>query len=341
MKRAVIIVLLFFILVESIFAQLSFGGEAYAGFQLEKLYDQEENVSATHREEGAPKFEFVATAVRENYGIKLDMTFQTTNPININGIYGWANFLDNSIRLSVGQISDAVWVSILDPDLPELKFDDVTGFRVEYKTPLQGLSVGAAFPAKDFRFEKFAKKIIFGGSYVHELFNTVAAYDMGSNAQMLFGFNFTGIDDLTSAGIQLRAGNFATWDSSQVGYSGEFFINEKVGYRIMRPLIVSLLAGQKIYKHPTNLDDPDSNFALTFTPSVFYRIMPNLTASLSLELDTPNKFKQVDFAIKPCFEYSLKGPALLYVEYEFRLVDISDKKQDNHRFGFGFDVVAF
>ena len=338
MKRTIIVILLLSILAGSVFAQLSFSGEAYAGFQLEKTYDNDEIVSATHRKEAAPKFEFIATAFRENYGIKFDTTFQTTNPFTINGIYGWVDFLNNTIHLSMGKISDAKWVSSLDSD-HEIFFDKITGFRLEYRTPLQGLNVGAAFPADDFSFEKFAKKIIFGASYVQALFNTVIAYDMGNNGRLLFGFNFTGIDDLTSAGIQFKANDFATWDNPLRG--GEIYINEKVGYRIMRPLIVSLLAEQKIYKNPVTLGDPDSDVDLLFMLTGSYRILPVLTGSLTFGLGSPNKFNQTNFILKPCIEYSLKGPALFYVEYELNVNDIADKKQDNHRFGFGIDVMAF
>ena len=340
MKKTVIFALLLYILAASAFAQLSFSGEAYAGFQVEKPFDQDNIVSALHRKEGAPKFEFVATAFRENYGIKFDTTFQTTIPFTLNGIYGWVDFLDSTIHLSMGKISDAKWVSSLDAD-HEIFFDKVTGFRVEYKTPLEGLNVGAAFRAEDINFENMAKRIILGASYVHYLLNAVVAYDMGRNANFLFGFNFTGIDDLTSAGVQLLASNLATWDSESPGYGGEILMNEKVGYRIMRPLTVSLLAEQKIHKNPLDPSDPDSDLDLLFQLTGSYRILPVLTGSLSIGFGSPNKFNQTNFILKPCVEYSLKGPALFYVEYELNVNDISDKKQDNHRFGFGIDVKAF
>ena len=340
MKKSIVVLLLFSVLASNVFAQLTFSGEAYAGFQIEKPYNAGETVSAVHRDEGAPKFEFIATAVRENYGIKLDTTFQTTNPFNLNGIFGWVDFLNNTIRLSVGKISDAKWVSSLDPD-HEYFFDKITGFRIDYKTPLEGLSIGAAFPANDFDFDRFVRKFIFGATYAQALFNSVIAYDIGNNGKFLFGFNFTGIDELTSAGVQLLAINLATWDSESPGYWGEIHINEKIGYRIMRPLTVSLLAGQKYYAEPNVDGDDNSNLALSFALSASYRIISNLIASLTLELSSPNKFDQVDFAITPCVEYSLKGPALLYVQYEFSLVDIGDTKQDNHRFGFGIDIMAF
>ena len=331
MKKYIVVFLLLCILAGNSFAQLTFGGEAYAGVQIEKQYDQDETVSTTHRKEGAPKFNFTAAAVREDYGIKLDADFQTTNPFTLNGIYGWVYFLDKSINLAIGKISDAKWVSNLDTD-NEVFFDKISGFRVEYKTPLAGLNVGAAFPANDFDFDRFAKKIILGASYVQPLLNSVIAYDMGNNGRFLFGFNYTGIDDLTAAGIEIRAVSLATWDSRVAGFGGELTIKEKVGYRVMLPLTVSLLAGQTFY------GDPDAKAALFFTPSATYRVLPNLSASLSLKLSSADAFKTTDLAIKPCLEYTLKGLALLYVEYELKFTDM---KHDNHRFGFGIDVKAF
>ena len=172
--------------------------------------------------------------------------------------------------------------------------------------------------------------MIFGATYVNPMFNTVIAYDMGSNAQLLFGFNFTGIDKLTSAGIQLLATNLATWDSASVG--GEILINEKVGYRIMRPLTVSLLMSQTFY------GTSGKDARLYFTPAVAYKILPTLTASLSLEIGSDDLFKNTNMTITPCLEYALKGPALFYVQYELELVAM---KEHNHRFGFGIDVKAF
>ena len=340
MKRFYIFVFLLFVLSLGVFAQVSFSGDAYVGVEVEKPALWDNTVRMNHREEGAPKFNLAAVAARENYGVKLDLTCQTTNPFTINGIYGWAYFWENQIRLTMGKISDGIWVSRLDPD-NEIAFDEITGFRAEYKTPLEGLNVGTVFVVNDLNFDKFLKKTRLGASYIQYLFNGLIAYDMGKNASFLAAFNFTGIDDLTDAGVELLATNLATWDSDVPGYIGMMQIKEKVGYRIMRPLNVSLLLGQTIYKHPDDPDDPDSNFGMFFKPMVSYRILSDLTASISVEFSTENKFKQTDFTLTPCVEYSLKGPALVYVQYEFNLVDITDTKQDNHKFGFGIDIKAF
>ena len=335
MKRAIIASLLLFILAGGAFAQLTFSGEAFVGFQLEKEYDNDEVITATHRDKTLPKFNFVATAARENYGVKLDVDFEAshTDPFSLNGIFGWVDFLDGDLHVSVGQISDAKWVTNLDSDV-ETFFDDVTGFRVEYKTPLEGLNVGAAFRAdgiliEGFDLEYFFKTIVLGGSYVTPLFNTVIAYDMGHNAQLLFGFNYTGMDDLTDAGIEFIGRELATFDSEIKDW--ELTFKEKVGYRVMRPLNVSLLMEQIFYEDADKL-------SLFFTPAASYRIMPGLTASLSATLYTTNAFDTANLAIKPCLEYTLKGPALIYVEYELGLEEM---KRDNHRFGFGIDIKAF
>ena len=338
MKKSIIVSLLFCVLAGGVFAEITFSGEGYAGIQVEKPFLWDNTVSATHRKEGAPKFNFVATAARENYGIKFDTDLIVTDPFapRLNGIYGWVDFLDDSIHLSMGKISDAKWVSNLDTD-NEVFYDKITGFRVQYKTPLEGLSIGAAFPALglngDFNFERMAKKTILGASYIHPMLNSVIAYDMGNNARFLFAFNYTGIDDLTSAGIEISTINLATWDSTVEGYWGELTVKEKVGYRVIRPLIVSLLAGQTYY------NDSDTDSMLFFTPSASYRILPALTGILSMELRTADMFKTQTVTLTPCIEYTLKGPALIYVQYQ---VIIAPEKEDSaHKFGFGIDIKAF
>jgi hypothetical protein len=301
MKKFVIVSLLLGILAGNVFAQLTFSGEAYAGISLEKpLNDTDETIGTNHREKGAPMFNFVAAAARENYGVKLDTNFQVPGSISVNGIYGWVYFLNKSINLSMGKISDGKWVSSLDAD-HEITWDEVTGFRVDYKTPVAGLNVGVAFAADDYTLEKFGQKLLFGASYVNAMLNTVLAYDLGNNGRILFGLNYTGIDELTSAGVQFVAKNFSTWDSKSPGFWGEFNINEKAGYRIMRPLVVSLFLSQTIY------NNPDVDAILTFMPAVSYKIRPDLTASFSLDITTANYFVESQvISLKPCLEYTKK-----------------------------------
>ncbi|MCL1836450.1 MAG: hypothetical protein FWG46_02755 [Treponema sp.] len=333
MKKAIVFFLLAVVAATGVFAQLTFSGDMYAGFQVEEYFGKDDKsvTSLLHRKEGAPKFNFVAAAARETYGVKLDVTFQTTNPFNLNGVYAWAGFLENALRLSLGKISDPVWLSSLDADHEE-KFDDITGFRVDYKVPyLEGLNLGFAFTVDDFDVEKMFKKIILGASYVCPMFNTVIAYDNGNNARLLFGFNYTGMDDLTSAGIQIKAFNIATWESTV--YRGRLELNEKVGYRVIRPLTVSLLMEQVIFGTPNT--DP----RLSFTVEGSYRIMPNLTGSLGLEIQSADLFNTQIISIHPYFEYTLKGPALLYAEYELSLAEY--RSGSFHRFGFGIDIKAF
>jgi hypothetical protein len=331
MKKVIIASILVCLLAGSAFAQLTLSGDAYAGVQLKKPFDKDENVSVDHRKEGYPLFNFAAAVSNDNYGAKLDLRFRATDdPFGLNGVYAWANFLDNSLRFAVGKISDPVWVANLDPDR-EFYFDEITGFRLDYKTPLEGLSVGIAFPTKDFLLEKVLKKVIFGATYLHPLFNTVVAYDVGNNGQFLLGANFTGIDDLTSAGIQVIATNLATWDDILIG--GSLEVSEKVGYRIIRPLNINLLMVQTIY------GKPDSDIALTFTPGAAYRIFPKLTALLDVEIFSPNYFESQTITINPYLEYSLMGPAIFYVEYALKLAKY--KGDSYHAFGVGIDIKAF
>ena len=341
MKRAVFVFLLLGILAAGAFAQLTFGGKAYAGIQLEKPFsdtNKKETVSFTHREEGAPKLDFFAIAASEYYGVKLDITYQAVkeNPVGLNGLYGWAYSMNKALKLDMGLISDGKWVSSLDADHEET-FDEVSGFRVNYSVPsVAGLNFGAAFSAEgltdeEFDLDKFFKQIVFGASYANTMVNTTFAYDLGSNARMLWGLNFTGIDDLTSAGIQMKVSNMATWKNRV--YSGEMQLLEKLGYRVVRPFIVSMLFGQTFY------GNPDKDTFLLFKPAISYRLQPKLTSYFSYEVSSPDKFKTNTHKIKPGIEYSLGSMGLLYVEYELELAKY--EMDSFHRFGFGLDIKAF
>ncbi|MCL2382571.1 MAG: hypothetical protein FWC64_13445, partial [Treponema sp.] len=243
MKKAIIVSLLLSVLAGGAFAQVSFSGEVHAGVQFQRPYGEDETITTTHREYGAPKFDFTATVMRENYGARLDTTFQMTDDPNghftLNGIYGWVSFGgffgSDSFRLTMGEISSPAWVTNLDVNLPEFRFDEIRGFRVEYATPVQGLSVGAAFRAEGQDARRFAEQVILGATFIHPLFNAVAAYDVGRDTNFLFGFNFTGLPDLT-AGLQLQVDNLAIWDYAIFGSPGMLRTYYKVGYRITRPL---------------------------------------------------------------------------------------------------------
>jgi len=334
MKRIVIFALMFAILAGAAFAQLTLGGEAYVGVHLEKDPDAEEATIGLHnRDVEGVRFNFTAIAERENYGIKLDSIFRTDD-MYVKGLYGWVKFLDSSLRLSVGKISDPLWVLSLDNSLHEVSYDNVTGFRVDYKTPLPGLSVGIAFRTGNFiddafTLEDFGGGIVFGASYVNPLFNVVAAYDLIGDDQALLGFNFTGIDDLT-AGIRMDIHNLASFTSDD--NPGWINLYEKVGYRVMRPLEVYLLLGQFFS------GVKDSDVGLQFTPGVSYRFTPRLTGLFSLTVYTPDAFDTTDLELKPTIEYTLGGPALLYVEYKLRFENMEKVR---HNFGFGLDIKAF
>jgi len=342
MKKAILVFLLAGFFSVNAFAELSLSGSVYAGIRFQD-YDTNQSIDAYHREDWnrVPRFDFTATVMRENYGARLDTTFQmAADPegqyLPVNGIYGWVDFSDllgnDSLRLTMGQISSTPWVlPRLHPSHSETKFGDIRGFRVEYTTPLQGLSVGAAFRTGGEDLQWTAERIIFGATFIHPLFNAVVAYDLSNNAQALFGFNFTGIPDLT-AGIQLEASRLTTWDHPVYGFPGMLQMHQIVGYRIMRPLNVFLILGQTI--HGTS----GSDIGLEFIPGVEYRILPNLLASFSLILDSPDHFTTTNLSLNPMIEYTLRGPAVLYAEYLLRL-DNMDRA--THTFGFGITVRAF
>jgi hypothetical protein len=326
MKKIIVLSVLFGVLAGGVYAQIVLGGEIYTGIVLDIPSDGDESIGVNHRKKGNTLFELTATVNKDNFGAKLDTSFvkQPSDFFRLNGIYGWAYFLNKQIRLTLGDISDAVWVTTLDN---EYRLDDVSGFRLEYKTPLPGLSVGAAFDAGGYTLEKFAKQIIFGASYVHALFNAVAAYDMGSNAQTIFGFNFTGIDQLTTAGLELKASDLALWDKM-----GSLVIDEEVAYKIVNEFTAVLHLGQSFYGKSGS--DP----GLLFRPGVRYKIVPALTAFLDVEINSQDVFKTTNLVVHPWLEYSLGGLGLLYLEYK---VNLADMKTPSHLIGFGLEIKAF
>ena len=234
MKKFIVFALLFAVLTSGVFAQFSLTGTVYAGIQMEIPYDlnnEDETISAHHRTEGLPLFNLVATINRDNHGARLDANFRAGVPddeaVTVYGVYGWVDFLDNTLRLTMGRISSPVWVANLDPD-NVFYFDKITGFRLEYQTPLPGLSVGAAFRTEGNDTQTLFERAIFGAAYFHPMFNAVFAYNMGSNAHLLFGLNFTsipGIPDLT-AGIQARVMHLASWDDP--GFGGAIDLKQRV-----------------------------------------------------------------------------------------------------------------
>jgi len=337
-KKIIVVFILVSVLAGGAFAQVTFSGSAYAGIQFQNPAGDGETITTDHREEGAPRFDFTATVIRENYGIRLDTTFQMTEDpdghFSLNGIYGWVDrdglFDNDSFRLTIGQISSTPWVlPRLHSSHAELEFGDVRGFRVEYTTPIQGLSVGAAFRADGRTLQGSGERMVLGATYIHPLFSAVFAYDMSANAQTIFGFNFTGIPDLT-AGFQLRANHLASWDDDF--FFGTLSTRQIVGYRIMRPLNVFLVASQN-FENRSGAD-----VGLEFIPGVEYRFSPNLLGSFSIIIESPDHFTTTNLTLNPVLEYTLRGPAVLYVEYSVRFDDMDTV---THTFGFGITIRAF
>ena len=337
MKKVIVFALLFSVLTAGAFAQLTFSGTAYVGIQLEIPYDtrEDEIINAHHRTEGLPLFNLVATINRPNHGLRLNTNFRVDDEaVSVEGIYGWVYFLENSLRLTMGRISSPAWIANLDPD-NAFYFDKITGFRLEYDTPLPGLTVGAAFRTEGTNLEQVFKRVIFGANYIHPLFNAVFAYNMGSNAHLLFGLNFTGIPDLT-AGIQARVMHLASWDDP--GFGGVLELKQRVTYRIMRPLTVSLLMGQTIFAEPRG-DWKRRDAELFFTPGVSYTISPGLIASFSTEFRSSDFFDRSRYiTLNPSIQYMLGGAAL-YAEYELRLARYWH--DSFHRISFGVTITVF
>ena len=340
MKKVTIAFLLACVLTGGAFAQVTFSGSVYAGIQFQSADDTDESITTTYREGHPPRFDFMVTAMRENYGARLDTRFQMTDDpdghFSLRGIYGWVDFPgfsdDDAFRLTVGQITSTPWVlSRFHSMHSEIKFGDVRGFRLEYTTPIQGLSIGAAVRAAGDGLQRTAEQMIFGVTYIHPLFNTIFAYDLAGNVRTLFGFNFTGISDLT-AGIQLHAERLASWDDPAVGYPGVLQIRYKLGYRVLRPFNVFLIFGQRI--HGTS----GAGAEWEITPGIEYRFLPNLTGSLSVTLDNYRGNPDNNLTVRAGIEHTLRGPAIFYVEYELRLDNMENPA---HSFGFGITLRAF
>jgi hypothetical protein len=337
MKKAIITFLLASVLTAGAFAQITFSGSAYAGIRLQVPQDGDETISTIHREEDrVPTLNLMATVTRANYGARLDTTFEMADDpddhFTLNGIYGWVDFMDNSLRLTMGQISSTPWVlTRFHHSHAEQKFGDIRGFRLEYGTPIQGLNVGAAFRANNHDAETFSQQMILGATFVHPMFSTVFAYDLGGNVRTLLGFNFIGIPDLT-AGFQLQASRLASWDDEH--FPGILLMHQIVGYRITRPLSVYLVSRQ----HFINIDDFDAG--LEFIPVIEYRFLPNLTGSFSVIIESPDYFSTTNLTLNPLLEKMLAGPAIFYVEYSLHLPDMNMNRAV-HTFGFGITIFAF
>ena len=345
MKKIIFIFLLLCVFAAGAFAQVTFSGDAYIGIRLRNAPGSDESITTDHRDayNAPPEFNLSATVARENYGARLVTRY--TETLEVRGIYGWVDFLDNSLRLSMGRFSDGLWVIQLDSDLPELFVDLITGFRFTYHTPLPGLSVGAAFRSTGQDTQAFVEQMILGGTFTNSIFTAVFAYDLGENVRTVFGINvpsfgFAGLHDL-SAGFKLMATSLATWDTRVPGFSGELRMFQRIGYRISWPLSVNLITSQTIS------GNPDDNYtALMFGPGVTFRNrhVPNLTASFRAMLDSPDHFSTMNLTLRPAIEKSLAGPALFYVQYELNLPDFgSSNPMDRaiNTFGFGIEIRAF
>jgi hypothetical protein len=337
MKKAIIAFLLASVLAGGAFGQITFSGSAYAGIRLEMPQSGDETLTTTHREEGAPKFNLTATVTRENYGARVDTTFQMLDDpardFTLNGIYGWVDFLNNSLRLTMGQISSAAWVlNRWHLSHAEVYFDKIRGFRLTYDTPIDGLSVGTAVKAEGNDLQVSGERMIFGATFVHPMFSTVFAYDLGANGRALFGFNFIGIPDLT-AGFQLYGFHLASWNDLPRP-TGVLQMRQIVGYRVARPLSFYLISSQTIH------GAEGSDVGLEFIPVIEYRFMPNLTGSFSVIIESPDHFSTTNLTLNPMLEKMLAGPALFYVEYAFHLPDMTMNRAV-HTFGFGITVRAF
>jgi len=279
MRKVIFVFLLTGVFAVGVFAQVTFSGEASMGIQLTVPPSGDESITATHREYGSPRLDLSASVLMENYGARLDTRFQDReglDPLYVRGIYGWVDFngftnQNDSFRLSMGRFSSGQWVIQLDADIDEFDIDRIQGFRLTYNTPIQGLSVGAAFRTIQHDYQSFVEQAIYGVTYITPFFSALFVYDLGENVRTLFALNFPsfgfiGLHDL-SVGFKARADRLATWDS-RTAFGGILRMYQRIGYRISWPVSVSLIAGQRIYadNHPASDD-----IWMMFGPGITYR----------------------------------------------------------------------
>jgi hypothetical protein len=340
MKKLFVVFVLLAVCSAGAFAQLVLNGEFYTGLEVSVPHESDQNETVTmnhvdhHEAKGATQLNVTGTYTKDSFGLKLDTVFKDvdTNFYTLNGAYGWANFFENQVRVSMGKISDGVWVSKLED---EYVLDELRGFRVELKPQaIEGLNVGAAFHAgqtgdTEYDGEEFGYGMVLGGSYITPVFNAVAAYDRSGSGTVIAGLNYTGIYELTDAGIQIKYGEFADWET--IGY---ITIGEKIGYRVMRPLTVSLYATQTLYGN----SDTDPDPALLFNPEVAYRLTSTITAGLELTVDSLDLFTTTNLAITPYVDISLQGSAYVYFQYTASLPDMEGP---DHSLAVGLTVKSF
>jgi len=339
MKKILAFSVLLALCINNAFSQITFGGYFYSGIELDIPYGSDETWKVNHRDGkyGGTEFGLFGTVSRDRFGAKVDTAFQplTDDPFKVNGAYAWVNFLNKQLVMSVGKINDASWVTTLENNY---KFDDVTGLRLEYTTPIDGLRVGVAFDAGEYDTETFFKNLIFGGTYLHSLFNAVIAYDFGSNTQMLFGFNYTGLDAIgvSTLGIEMQVIEIALFEKF-----GVVSLDEKIAYDVNRNLTARLHLAQKFQGNSSRKHE------LAFTPGVTYRIIRNrLTAFFDMGISFPDNprdyFDIFNMKIHPWIEYNLGNAGLLYFEFITNINDIRrPKPKADFTLGFGIDIRVF
>jgi hypothetical protein len=334
-KKPFFLFILFAVATGGIFAQLAWNGEFYTGLEFYAPHGSKGVISQDHTDhnkaKGITQGNITATYINGGFGMKINTLFQANaDPVSLVGAYGWFNFWANQIRLSMGKISDGVWVTSLEN---EYVLDELSGFRLELKPKLlSGLNIGAAFHTGDpgaptYTFKDFADGMVLGGSYIHPLFNVVVAYDRSRSGKVIGGINYTGIYDLTDAGIEIKYNDFYNWK-----YDGYIRIDEKIGYRVMRPLIVSLRAAQ------TQYGDSQKDLQLLFNPELAYKLNAAMTVGLEAEVESPDLFKSVNLDLVPYLDYALPGAAYIYIQYKLHLTDMKDP---DHSIGLGLTVKSF
>jgi len=100
----------------------------------------------------------------------------------------------------------------------------------------------------------------------------------------------------------------------------------------MRPLNVYLIFGQRHFARSGV--GPE----WVVTPGVSYRFLPNLTGDFRVSLDNYDGNPNNNLTIVTALEYTLRGPAILYMEYE---VNLADMDRATHTFGFGITIRTF
>jgi len=221
--------------------------------------------------------------------------------------YGWINFLDKMINVKTGFINDAVWGNA--GQFGE-NYDAGLGVRLEVM-PIDGLNIGAFFNYPDgsgsaYKTVNFFGETAFGFKYTADVWNLSATLKLyspesaystvvdtadefpngvdlltgdpafkdsyESDMKMLFGFGFTGVENLTVI-VDGHAFYMSHWSDI-----GVFECWEEFAYQLSDPFTVGL----NIYEGLSGNSDVGF-YKLGVWPYAYYMVTDSIQVGLDLK----------------------------------------------------------